>query len=74
MTKSSTHNGDEGRPAYRIVNLRAAVGKSIRMIDLGDVAPIKPTNMNPFETAPPPAHPGLSDPPPRSTDGNPDGE
>ena len=47
--------GREATPANKTVDLREAGRKGVVTVDLGDVAPTKPTNLNPFETTEPPA-------------------
>ena len=43
----------DGAPAHKMVDLREAARKGVVTVDLGDVAPTRPTNLNPFETAKP---------------------
>ena len=42
-----------GTPDHKMVDLREAGRRGVETIDLGDVAPRKPTNMNPFATVKP---------------------
>ena len=64
MSQSTNGGGDrEGTSANRMVDLREAARKGVETIDLGDVAPTKPTNLNPFETTKPIEPPAQTSPP-----------
>ena len=54
MSKS-TNNEDNRQavPDHKMVDLRETLRKGAETIDLGDVAPKRPTNLNPFETVKP---------------------
>ena len=56
MSDSATDDSRdaEGTPANTTLDLREAARKGVVTIDLGDVAPTKPTNLNPFEMPKPP--------------------
>ena len=54
MSKST--NSEDNRqavPDHKIVDLRETLRRGAETIDLGDVAPRRPTNLNPFETVKP---------------------
>lgn len=54
MSEPRNHDRDrDGTPASKMVDLREAARKGVVTVDLGDVAPTRPTNLNPFETAKP---------------------
>ena len=58
MSGSATDSRDaKGTPANKMPDLREAARKGVVTIDLGDVAPTKPTNLNPFEMPKPPEQP-----------------
>jgi hypothetical protein len=58
MSDSATDSQDtEATPASNALDLREAARKGVVTIDLGDVAPTKPTNLNPFDIPVPPEPP-----------------
>lgn len=66
--------GRNGTPANKMVDLREAARKGVVTVDLGDVAPTRPTNLNPF-AKPSNAEPTLgSDSPGSSASGATTGE
>ena len=68
----------DGTPAHKMVDLREAARKGVVTVDLGDVAPTRPTNLNPFETTklsdPKVEPPAESNSPETSTNENTKGE
>ena len=51
--RRDTNAKPNGTPDHKMVDLREAGRRGVETIDLGDVAPRKPTNMNPFATVKP---------------------